>query len=139
VSRSTETVLYRDGREVVGSDAGKGKKSQPAAQGLTTQGLFGTILGTVLVDAGQGNLAWDHWEQGADGPQAVFHYTVPVLNSLLSFRVFWQRINGESFSLPCSYSRFIQMKSNLMAAIETFPKFYVTADPASAKMGMLTT
>jgi len=77
VSRSTETVLYRDGREVVGSDAGKGKKSQPAAQGLTTQGLFGTILGTVLVDAGQGNLAWDHWEQGADGPQAVFHYTVP--------------------------------------------------------------
>jgi VWFA-related protein len=75
VGRSTDTVLYRDGNEVVDSRAAKDKK--PEAQGLTTTGVFGPILGTVLVDAAQGKLAWSHWEQGAAGPQAVFRFAVP--------------------------------------------------------------
>jgi VWFA-related protein len=77
VGRSTDTVLYRDGNEVVDSRAVKGKKNEPAAQGLTTTGVFGPILGTVLVDAAQGKLAWSHWEQGAAGPRAVFRFAVP--------------------------------------------------------------
>jgi VWFA-related protein len=76
--RSNDTVLYRDGREVVDSVSTKSKRDEPAMQGLTTTGVFGPILGTVLVDAAQsGKLAWSHWEQGAVGPQAVFHYVVP--------------------------------------------------------------
>jgi VWFA-related protein len=77
VGRSTDTVLYRDGNEVVDARAVKGKKNEPAAQGLTTTGVFGPILGTVLVDAAQGKLAWSHWEQGAAGPRAVFRFAVP--------------------------------------------------------------
>ncbi len=75
VGRSTDTVLYRDGNEVVDSRAAKGKK--PEAQGLTTTGVFGPILGTVLLDAAQSKLAWSHWEQRAAGPQAVFSFAVP--------------------------------------------------------------
>jgi VWFA-related protein len=78
VGRSSDTVLYRDGHEVVDSVAAKGERTEPVAQGLTTSGVFGPILGRVLVDAAQGGkLVWSHWEQGAFGPQAVFRYTVP--------------------------------------------------------------
>jgi VWFA-related protein len=77
VGRSTDTVLYRDGNEVVDSRAAKGNKSQPATQGLITTGVFGPVLATVLVDAAQGKLAWSHWEQGAAGPLAVFRFAVP--------------------------------------------------------------
>ncbi len=78
VGRSSDTMLYRDGREVVDSSAEKGEKSEPAAQGLTTTGVFGPILGRVLVDAAQGGkLVWSHWESGDGGPRAVFRYTVP--------------------------------------------------------------
>jgi VWFA-related protein len=77
VGRSTDTVLYRDGNEVVDSRAAKGNKNQPATQGLTTTGVFGPVLATVLVDAAQGKLAWTHWEQGTAGPLAVFRFAVP--------------------------------------------------------------
>jgi VWFA-related protein len=75
--RSTDTVLYRDGNEVVDTSAAKGNKNQPATQGLITTGVFGPVLATVLVDAAQGKLAWSHWEQGAAGPRAVFRFAVP--------------------------------------------------------------
>jgi VWFA-related protein len=74
VSRSSDTVLYRDGREEVNPGVEKNKES--TAHGLTTSGIFGPILGTVLVDAAQGNLAWSHWEQGEAGPIAVFQFAV---------------------------------------------------------------
>ena len=77
VGRATDTVLYRDGNEVVDSRAAKGNKNQPATQGLITTGVFGPVLATVLVDAAQGKLAWSHWEQGAAGPLAVFRFAVP--------------------------------------------------------------
>ena len=75
VSRSSETVLYRNAREVIDTKASKSKKND-AAHGLTTRGVFGPILGTVLVDVGEGKLVWSHWEQGASGPLAVFHFVV---------------------------------------------------------------
>jgi VWFA-related protein len=77
VGKFSANVLYRDGQEVVDAGPVKGKKSGPAAQGLTTSGEFGPILATVLVDAAQGKLAWSHWEQGTAGPEAVFRYAVP--------------------------------------------------------------
>ncbi len=77
VGRSSDTVLYRDGQEEVDSRTAKGKESEAASEGLVTTGVFGPILGTVLLDAAHGKLAWSHWEQGPAGPQAVFRYAVP--------------------------------------------------------------
>jgi VWFA-related protein len=77
VGRSSDTVLYRDGREVVDWGATKHKKNDAGSQGLITSGVFGPILGTVLVDAAQGKLVWSHWEQSTAGPQAVFRFAIP--------------------------------------------------------------
>jgi hypothetical protein len=79
VSKSSATVLYRDGREVVDSGMGTGKRKryEPATRTLITRGVFGPILGIVVVDAAHGNLSWKNWEQGAAGPEAVFWYSVP--------------------------------------------------------------
>ena len=52
-------------------------KAKNADQGLKTWGAFGPVLGLVLVDAAENKLAWGHWEQGANGPLAVFRYSVP--------------------------------------------------------------
>jgi VWFA-related protein len=77
MGRSSETVLYRDGHEVVDSTPGKRKAPETPTAGLNTLGEFGPILSTVLVDAAQSTLSWSHWEQGAAGPEAVFRYAVP--------------------------------------------------------------
>lgn len=76
VDRITDTVLYRHGEEVVDSGAGKQKQGSEY-QGLTTKGVFGPILGTVLIDSAHGKLVWSYWEQGANGPQAVFRFEIP--------------------------------------------------------------
>jgi len=75
VRSSSETVLYRDGRETV--DAGPVKKTAAPDPGLTTWGVFGPILGTVVVDAARSKLSWSHWEKGSTGTEAVFSYAVP--------------------------------------------------------------
>jgi hypothetical protein len=75
--RSSATVLYRNGKEVVETGAAKGKKPDGTGIGLITSGEFGPILGTVLADARQGQLAWNHWEQGEGRQAAVFRYAVP--------------------------------------------------------------
>ena len=76
VARTSATLLYRNGKEVVDSQAEKGSLSQQAAPALTTSGVFGLILGTVLVDSSHGKLVWSRWEQAAAGAEAVFHYAV---------------------------------------------------------------
>jgi hypothetical protein len=77
VGFSSATVLYREGKEIVDAGAAQGKKPVSQAEGLSTWGVFGPILGTVLVDAAKSTLAWSHWEQAAGGPLAVFRYAVP--------------------------------------------------------------
>jgi VWFA-related protein len=77
VSRSSATVQYRDGQEVLQADAA----DKSSSQGLNTSGEFGPILVTVLGDAARGTLTWSHWEQGIAGLQAVFRYSVPRQNS----------------------------------------------------------
>ncbi|MGA8673166.1 MAG: VWA domain-containing protein [Terracidiphilus sp.] len=77
INRSQVTMLYRAGREVEDAGASRNKKSAPSPQGLTTWGVFGPILSTVLLDAAQSKLAWSHWEQGPAGLEAIFSYAVP--------------------------------------------------------------
>jgi VWFA-related protein len=79
VRSSSETVLYRDGRETI--DAGPVKKTAAPDPGLTTWGVFGPILGTVVVDAARSKLSWSHWEKGSTGIVAVFSYAVPRASS----------------------------------------------------------
>ena len=78
VDRLSTTVRYRDGHEVVDGGAVK-KADRDAAQEdrSTDWGIFGPLLGTVMVDASHGKLVWGHWEQGAPGSLAVFRYAVP--------------------------------------------------------------
>jgi hypothetical protein len=72
-----QAVTFRDGAEVQGaSPAGKGSSNTMPLR-MTTRGEFGTILNVVLVDVPQDNFVWGHWEQGAQGPLAVFRYSVP--------------------------------------------------------------
>ena len=75
------TLRYRNGHEE--QDAEK-KKGSPSARtkDLNFIGVFGPILGSVLVDATRGDskLIWSHWVQGEQGREAVFHYIVRVEN-----------------------------------------------------------
>jgi hypothetical protein len=68
-------VVYRDHKEVVDAGAGRGKKAAEDA-GLVTRGTFGPILSTVMFDAVRGELRFSHWEQGGDGAEAVFRFSV---------------------------------------------------------------
>ncbi len=73
--KSSATVSYVDGREVVGSKKGNEPTVKPPAA-LTTHGEFGPILVAVLQEAIKSRIYWGHWEQGASGTFAVFRYWV---------------------------------------------------------------
>jgi len=66
------SVGLRNGKELVTSASVKGK----AAGTLETMGTFGPVLAMALMGAAapQSDLAWSRWEQGKDGPEAVFRY-----------------------------------------------------------------
>jgi hypothetical protein len=68
------TMRFQDGKEVVNEEATAHKPRGPDT--LTTYGVFGPILGTVLVGAlrTHGDLSWSRWEMGTHGPEAVFRY-----------------------------------------------------------------
>ena len=78
---SRATVQYRDGEELVQAAVVKTGKHADSDEGLHTWGVFGPIVSLVLLDAAQNQLAWSHWEQGASGPIAIFHYSVPQAKS----------------------------------------------------------
>ena len=73
---SNTTVLVRNSKEVVDSDTRKRKQRKAR---LDTEGTFGPILAMVFVDAAAAHseFTWSHWEQGTDGLEAVFRYTIP--------------------------------------------------------------
>jgi hypothetical protein len=75
------TVYYRNGAEVVDTSGLKAKKIKKEDKGLFTRGVFGPTLSTVLGDSLRNGLTWSHWEQGASGLEAVFHYVVPKARS----------------------------------------------------------
>jgi hypothetical protein len=78
--KSSVAVAYRDGQEVE-DIPGKTRKREAAAIGLTTSGEFGPILAVVLADAFRSHMEWGYWEQGANGPIAVYRYLVPQSQS----------------------------------------------------------
>jgi VWFA-related protein len=63
-------VYYRGGKEVVHAEGAE-------QFGLITQGTFGPILNTVIGDAAHGSTQWSRWEEGPNGPMAVFRIQVP--------------------------------------------------------------
>jgi VWFA-related protein len=81
VGNSSVLVTYRDGHEVIEKASAKAKKSESQERGLFTEGVFGPILTTVVGDALKGKITWSHWEEGAQGTEAVFHYEVPIEKS----------------------------------------------------------
>lgn len=87
VSRSNSVVLVRDGKEVVEDAAGTERKPSTFAHVLSTQGEFGPILATVIVDASRGTMVWSNWEQGPSGTLAVFRISVPQPKS--NYQVNW--------------------------------------------------
>ncbi|HZP04829.1 MAG TPA: VWA domain-containing protein [Terracidiphilus sp.] len=77
VSRSMQTVLYRNGQEEIQEQAAQGHSSNPAVTGMVTSGEFGPIFPMVYGDLPKGNLRWSHWEQGETGRESVFRFDVP--------------------------------------------------------------
>jgi len=74
-------LRYRNGHEE--QDAGKKKGSASARKkDLNFIGVFGPILGSVLVDATRGDskLIWSRWVQGERTREAVFRYIVRAEN-----------------------------------------------------------
>jgi VWFA-related protein len=71
---SQATVIYRNGYEAV--ESVKGRKLEKEKKSLSAKGIFGPILGAVILTAVRSNLIWSRWEQIADGPRAVFRYSV---------------------------------------------------------------
>jgi hypothetical protein len=80
--KTSATITYRNEKEVVDPNAVKSRKRQgPHDQGLTTWGLFGPILTTVIADASRSKLEWGRWEHSATGRLAVFRFAVPMSRS----------------------------------------------------------
>jgi hypothetical protein len=67
-------VYYRGGKEVVHPEGTE-------EYGLITQGTFGPILNTVIVDAAHSTTEWSRWEEGPNGAMAVFRFQVPQAES----------------------------------------------------------
>jgi hypothetical protein len=76
ITDEAQTVTYSNGEEVASTAAEGDRGWRGADLGLATSGEFGPILEMVLRDALQHGLRWSHWEQGASGMLAVFHYEV---------------------------------------------------------------
>ena len=77
-----ETVLYRNGSEVVDAGTTKHKRRNAKDAYLITYGTFGPILGFVRDAIAVPNaLSWSHWERGPNGNRAVFRYAVPLRRS----------------------------------------------------------
>jgi hypothetical protein len=91
------TLRYRNGHEE--QDAEK-KKGRPSARkkDLNFIGVFGPILGSVLVDTTRGDskLIWSRWVQGEQGREAVFRYVVRVENPHYNV-VHCCLVNGKTF------------------------------------------
>ena len=79
VAESSAIVHYLGGQEEL--DAAAKKQKVQIGKQLTTEGVFGSVLGAILKDGLGGKPAWSHWEQGTGGPIGVFRYAVLKENS----------------------------------------------------------
>lgn len=77
----SNTVYYRNGAEEEETNKKQtGIKPRPR-NGLLNWGTFGQLQRIVVTDIYKGEMAWGHWEQRANGPVAVFRYSIPVEKS----------------------------------------------------------
>jgi VWFA-related protein len=91
--KSAVTVVYRDGKESISATTNNGKVAKVKDPGLITMGTFGPVLSTVIVDAAHSQMTFSHWEQGSNGVQAVFRYSVPDKES--HYSVAFQSLKGD--------------------------------------------
>jgi hypothetical protein len=112
VGRSNVLVTYRDGHEVVEKVAAKNKRGESQEQGLFTEGVFGPVLSTVVGDALKGKITWSRWEEGSNGAEAVFHYSVPKEKShyLVGFCCVLSGIDSETHE-PSDWHRFNEISA----------------------------
>jgi hypothetical protein len=75
------TLRYRNGHEEQDAEKKNGSASA-RKKDLNFIGVFGPILGSVLVDATRGDsrLIWGHWVKGEQPREAVFRYIVRAEN-----------------------------------------------------------
>ena len=123
------TVTYRDGHEVLNEDAGKRKKAEESALGLTSSGEFGPILIAVINDVIPTGVIWSRWEQGISEPAAVFHYTVAA--NLSHFRI-GITVGGKAQVLSPAYHGEIEIDP----ATGEILRLSEVADPAPPHAGM---
>lgn len=76
---SKASVVFRDGKEIADAKVTQARLLNKNEWDLSTVGTFGAVLVTVVVGASEkgSELAWSRWEQGPNGPLAVFRYRVP--------------------------------------------------------------
>jgi hypothetical protein len=108
LDKSSFTVLFRDGKEVVDTGAVKKKRDTGKGEGLVTQGVFGPILAIVITDAALSKLFWSHWEQDAGGERAVFRYEVPQTNS--QYNLQWCCVLSRNLINEGSLKRFNEVR-----------------------------
>lgn len=81
-SRSRATITYRNGKEDAAKEVlADGKKKDWHNQGLSTWGLFGSMLTTVIVDASRSTMTWSRWGESGGQRLAVFRFAVPMEKS----------------------------------------------------------
>ncbi len=73
----SDTVYYRDGKEVDETNQKQQKDKPQPKDGLVNWGVFGQLQRIVITDIYLGKMEWSHWEQSATGPVAVFRYSIP--------------------------------------------------------------
>jgi hypothetical protein len=73
----SDTVYYRDGKEVEEASQKQQKDRPQTKVGLVNWGVFGQLQRIVVTDIFRGKIEWAHWEQRATGPVAVFRYSIP--------------------------------------------------------------
>jgi hypothetical protein len=78
VASTTVNVVNRNGGEREDSDRGKDELIDKSSLRMETSGEFGPMLASLLSDVLHGSFEWSRWEQGASGPLAVFHYSIPA-------------------------------------------------------------
>lgn len=88
------TVRYTNGREDLVGPPRMSRRANSGSppMGLSTWGVFGPMLQTVMHDILQGKIRWSYWEQSPSGPVAVFRYEVPKQQSTYTLR--WCCIDG---------------------------------------------
>ena len=124
---SAATVVYRDGKEESAPAPEKGSKNNTEDPGLITRGTFGPILSTVIVDAAHSQMTWSRWEQGATGPEAVFHFVVPKANS--HYEVAYLSSGGQDEGHPLQQGTGYHGEVAIDPTTGTILRLAVEADP----------